>query len=65
MMNSFLRILPICEDLKTALFHTIRLIDDYQDHCPGVYKDVEAELNDLKDRMQSVMKLLGEEKEVA
>ena len=51
--------------IKTALFHTIRLIDDYQNHCPEDYGNVEAELNDLKNQMQTVMKLLEERKESA
>jgi len=34
-------------------------------HCPEDYKDTEDELNDLKDQMQTVMKLLEERKESA
>ncbi len=48
--------------IKTALFHTIRLIDDYQNHCPNTYGSVETELNSLKEHMKEVMNCLeGEE----
>jgi len=44
--------------IKTALFHTIRLIEDYQYHSPMVYNNVEEELNDLKKQMEAVINLL-------
>ncbi len=48
--------------IKTALIHTIRLIDDYQNHCQETYKGVESELDSLKDHMKEVMNCLeGEE----
>ncbi len=51
--------------IKTALFHTIRIIDDYQKHYPNDYQKHETTLNDLINHMTIVMALLEEKKEVA
>ncbi len=40
--------------IKTALFHTIRLIDNYQSHCTETYDSFETELNALKEHMRQV-----------
>jgi hypothetical protein len=44
--------------IKTALLHTIRLIEDYQSHCQETYSSVETELDSLKDHMKEVMNCL-------